>query len=374
MKLDFTPVFLAFGIGLATYLVLRLKKVNSDVRFKDVRFDNIRNEIQLVVENVSEQRLYVKPALRLMRLMPADEWRAKTSGNGSIPMMSASAGSVIKGYDLIGEYAVSVPVEPNSSSIITYPVMRDFGLKAYDNIKVDSPVGASPDRMNGNASGTVRMNLGGLFSDQYADELLEMFTDQLRLGAVEKPASEPQSLPAPAMLQDGCIDHLQITSDDISAAKSEFPIHSLCYCCGKKQWLNWVVGGSHVCDECKDFLGSKTMVGAHSLSPAVMDDDMESASPDLGLELVESQSVDLKPRHKKLLDVLQLENTLSIKELSTKVGREMKAVANDLRYLLRNNLVDRVKIHGKFKYFSLRDSQQVVFNYDEGATEQPECT
>jgi hypothetical protein len=33
MKLDFTPVFLAFGIGLATYLVLRLKKVNSDVQY-----------------------------------------------------------------------------------------------------------------------------------------------------------------------------------------------------------------------------------------------------------------------------------------------------------------------------------------------------
>jgi len=28
------------------------------------------------------------------------------------------------------------------------------------------------------------------------------------------------------------------------------PIKSLCASCGRERWLNWIVAGKHLCDEC----------------------------------------------------------------------------------------------------------------------------
>jgi hypothetical protein len=381
MKLDFTPIFAAFGIGLATYFVLRLRNVKPDVKFKDVRYNELKNEIQLVIENVSDGRVFVKPALRLVRLTPADEWRAKTSNwNSPVPMMTASAGSVIKGYELLGEYAEPVAVDAKATVTITYPIMRDFGLKAYDNIKVDSLVGHDPYSLEGSISKTLRMNTVGLLSEEGADELLSVLNEQLRAdrgvvsvhsvvvfdGGVD--LKSQSHVPAGV-----CVAEAPVDGGQLEAVRSGFPVQSLCYCCGKERWLSWVVGGNHVCQDCKDFLGGaeKTLV-RRDLAADEFDDGLESGDLDLGVEFVESQSVDLKPRHRKILDALLSESTVSIKELSSKLGRDQKSVATDLRYLLKNNLVDRVKIRGKYKYFSLRDEGQVVvLNSGEAGEEQP---
>ncbi|MFH1054804.1 MAG: hypothetical protein V1744_01785 [Candidatus Altiarchaeota archaeon] len=335
MKLDLTPVYLAFGIGLATYLVLRLKKVTPDVKFKDVKYDKLKNEIQLLVENISDDRIYVKPALRVVRLASADEWRQNKVNASQIPMMMASAGSVIKGYELVGEYADPVAVEPKMTAVIRYPVMRDFGLKAYDNIKVDSPIGNDPYNMNGSATGTVRMTLNELTSEELADLLSERETPDAKKA-------------------------------ELTVAKSDFPVSALCYCCGKEQMLRWIAGGNHVCDGCKNYLVNEAAVSVNSIDAGDMEEEYGPSELNVGIELIDTQPVDLKPRHKKILNILGEENTASAKELANKLERGHKSVAEDLRYLLKNNLIDRVKISGKYKYFSVRESEQVILhNQDE---------
>jgi len=411
MKFDFTPVFVAFGIGLATYLVLRIRKVTPDVKFKDVRYIKNKNEIQLVVENVSDKRVWVKPALRVVRLTPAEEWKEKTL-NGGVPMMTASAGSVIKGYDLIGEYAVSVPVEPHATYTLTYPVMRDFHLKAYDDIKVDSLVGESQEKLEGSVTATVRMNLSEFLNEErHEDMLLELLNETSLHKTIEAVAqanetgmasasnilarvdggiiepSAPTSASEPAVLDvdGGTLTQVSPTQPSLdggivsesepqapraregpalSVEKSGFPLQALCYCCGKERWLSWVVEGSHVCAECKEFLAKdKTLVGG-LVGGIDLEEDMES--PEGGVELIGMGAADLKPRHKKILDVLLAESTLSVKELSMKLERDEKAVATDLRYLLKNNLVDRVKIKGRYKYFSLREDDRVLIHDADG--------
>ncbi len=341
MKIDFTPVAAAFGIGLATILLLRLRKTSPDVLFKDVRYNKLRNEIQLVVENVSGKTVYVRPALRLVKLLHADELRERSS-NGPIPMMTASAGSVIKGYDLIGEYAVPVGVDANSQATITYPVMRDFGLKAYDNIRVDSPVGESPERLEGSVCGTVRMNLSDFFSDEYADELLQLFDGHLKTGVQAQVSLDGCLIPAPK---------------PSGSLKADCSVEALCWCCGKKKRLEWVVDGRHVCLDCRDYLGGapSTLASEHEIG----DPSDEAEERGAELELVESPS-GLKPRHRKILEALNLESTMSAKELSGRLGRDQKSVATDLRFLMRTSLVDRVKIRGQYKYYMIRDCEKVL--------------
>jgi hypothetical protein len=372
MKLDFTPVVLAFGIGLATFALLRLKRVVPDVKFKNVRYNQLKNEINLIVENTSDKTVYVKPALRLIRLTPADEWRAKKYGtNSPVPMMSAAAGSVIKGYELLGEYAEPVPVAARQTTMISYPVMRDFGIKAYDNVKVDSPVGGDPALLEGSVSRTLRMSIAGLdLSEEFGNEILSFLNEQLkadgRLPSEEGGIKPTLLAPNPA---DGGVPEAPAASA-LSERRSEFPLQAMCYCCGKEKWLSWVVGGNHVCQDCRDFLGTGQAVGG--MAGGRITEVMEVEEADLegapGLEFVDSPQIDLKPRHRRILDMLLSESTLSAKEISGRLGRDRKAVATDLRYLLRNNLIDRVKIRGSYKYFSLRDGDQVVIT--EGKDEE----
>jgi predicted transcriptional regulator len=367
MKFDLSAVFVAAGLGLATYTLLRFRRASSGIRFKDIRFDKGRNEIQLVVENTSSKRVFVRPSLRLVKITPAEEWKARTeSVNSSVPMMTASAGSVIKGYDLIGEYADSVGIAPKDSAVITYPLMREFGLKAYDSIKVDSPVGEDPRRMGECVSRTLRMNMSDLLSDEYGEELLKLFNDRLvpespqaRDGFVEQ---GEESVAAAQF--DGALPQ---SPPPMSFSKSDFPVQSMCYCCGSEKWLGWVVGGNHVCDGCRDMLLTQSQPLKKRPLGAEFDDDCE---PGAGVELVESAHIDLKPRHRRILDVLVAESTLSAKELSSKLERDQKSVATDLRYLLKNNLVDRVKIRGEFKYFSVKGEQVILYDSDGEAVEQ----
>ncbi|MBD3387726.1 MAG: hypothetical protein GF416_01645 [Candidatus Altiarchaeales archaeon] len=385
MKLDFTPVYVAFGLSLATYLVLKLKKVKPDVKFNDVRFNKLRNEIELVVENISDKTLYVKPSLRLVRLTPASEWRERTSnGNTPVPMMTASAGSVIKGYELIGEYAEAVPVEAKTTMVIKYPVMRDFGLRAYDNIKVDSEVGKTPEKLDGSVTGTVQMNLSDLLSEDFCDELLDVLDDYLGASETQEAACDLTVSGAQDLVLDGGVEEHPVVKDDSDGGiffdfrKSDFPVQAMCYCCGKDKWLNWVVDGNHVCDDCKDFLsegdkpsGATFTEASQSSSSNVTDlkDDMlfsgEFEPSEYGVGMLDSNTIELKPRHRRILDILYEENTLSAKELAKRLERNEKPVSTDLRFLLKNNLVDRVKIGGKYKYFSLRDEEQVII-YDPG--------
>ncbi len=346
MKLDFTPIYLAFGIGLAAYLILRLRKVVPDVRFVDVRYDKAGNELELVVENVSDKTVYVKPALRLVRLTPASEWRERTARSDSpVPMMTAAAGSVIKGYELIGEYAEPVPVEAGDKAVIKYPVMRDFGLMAYDNIKVDSPVGENPLKMEGSATGTVRLNLSELLKDDKG--IIDAINEYLEIAEAEDAALNAGG----EMLDRGG------NSPALDVRKSGYPLQARCFCCGNDRWLNWVVEGNHVCDECREFLAGEPEDPCIEVDGCVMDD---KECQEVGVELVEQPRVDLKPRHRQILDALDSENTMSTKELASTLDRGYKAVGSDLRYLLKNNLVDRVKIKGNYKYFSLSDDDQII--------------
>jgi hypothetical protein len=366
MKLDFTPVYLAFGISLATYLFLRYKRITPDVKFKDITYDKLKNQMQVVIENISDHPVYVKPALRVVRFTPASEWKEKTAnGNSAVPMMTAAAGSVIKGYELIGEYAEPVKIEPKQKISVDFPVMRDFGLKACDNIKIDSTVGNSPEKLEGTATGTLQLNLKELLAD-CGEELLEALNDYLDEGLSEPPVCK--------IMDGGVLESVQPLEVGEAMRKSDFPVQALCYCCGKERWLNWVVDGNHVCDECRDYLKDDLPVAADDSGTDYADEGKEY-SLGYGVELVEAPQVDLKPRHKNILDVLYKENTLTAKELSKKLERKEKAVSTDLRFLLKNNLVDRVKIARQYKYFSLRDDEQIVlYDPSESEGEQPEWT
>lgn len=389
MKLDFTPVYAAFGIGLATYLVLRLKKVSPDVKFKDIRYDKRKNEVELVVENVSDNRVFVKPALRLVRLTPASEWREKTSNSG-LPFMTAAAGSVIKGYELLGEYAEAVEVEPKASTVIRYPVMGGQEIRAYDNIKVDSPVGRHPRNLDGSVTGTVQVSFRDHFSDDWGQEILDLlkecnvpeetaqgagegpvdggvYDDSLKSGGADTVlAAEQRKVP-----DGGVLGGAPETVSESAVRRSDFPIQAICYCCGKERWLSWVVDDNHVCEECRDFLGASKALDRDR--PSEASHHMESQEQEYELEVVETPKVDLKPRHRDILSALSQENTMSAKEVAKKVERGEKTVAADLRYLLKNNLVDRVKIGNKFKYFALGDEQQFIIRSEE-ETENPEWT
>ena len=371
MKGDYTPLYVALGIGVATYLVFRLSKINPSVKFNDVVYDKIRNEIHLLVENKSDKTVYVKPALRLIKLTPAMEWKEKTSNGNGIKMMSAAKGSVIKGYELIGEYAEPVAVEPNTVRKIVYPVMRDFGLRAYDNIKVDSSYGTDPVNLESNTTCTVRMNLHDILkSEEYLEELSKLLDDAI---AVEN-TDYNTSVSVPAQ---GPVD--QISSSEVEApafakpegrvdvSKSDLPIQSMCVCCGKNRWLNWVVDEKHVCDDCKEYMskGSEGNVPPDKVSSMEAADeefheiDTEPPMVDLFMSCDDSK---LKPRYQRILELLDSEATLTAKDIAKRLSRKEKAVAADLRYLQSSNLIERVKIGRVFKYFSIRDTGKIIFS------------
>jgi len=345
MKLDLMPVYAAFGIGLTTYLILRLKKINPGVRFKTIQYDKSGNEIHVSVENVSSETVYVRPAIRVVRLTPVDEWRRSVSQSSNIPMMAASAGSVIKGYDLIGEYAEAVPVEPGKTSVITYPVRREFGLRALDNIKVDSPVGADPRQMHGTVTETVRLTFNEETSEFIEKEILGILDDatlksQYDGGVEFKPQADPNS------------------DRTVSSLKGDFPSSSACIVCGGK-WLAGASEGRHVCSCCggRRFKDNHTVLKGSSYE---IDEDIGGCGEHQNVEFVEARSICVKPRHQRILDLLNAENTASSKELAFRLRRPKKAVAEDLRHLFRNNLVDRVKIAGKYKYFAVKEADQII--------------
>jgi DNA-binding transcriptional ArsR family regulator len=367
MRVDFTPVYLAFGIGLASYFILRLRRVKPPVKFRDVIYDKNGDEVRLVVENVTDKPVYVKPALRVVRLTPVHEWREKTSNGTGIPMMAASAGSVIKGYELLGEYAEPVLVEPNSTTTVTYPLMRDFGLRAYDNIKVDSVFGSTPEDLSGNTTTTVRMNLSELLNgEQEQDTRGLLHEDQAQLQELVETLEELIHEAALEYPQEGSFSEIvRVESKDGQSPpdpecrRNEFPIESMCFCCGKQRWLNWVVDGDHVCDECKEYLIPPQSESDESVDPVFGDveDDYEEYPQ---VEVICHEPVELKPRHEKILEVLNAENTVSVKEMAKRLNLKEKNISTDLRYLMNHGLVDRVKIGRVYKYFSLKDGEQVI--------------
>ncbi|MFH1404453.1 MAG: helix-turn-helix domain-containing protein [Candidatus Altiarchaeota archaeon] len=377
MKLDLTPVYAALGLGVATYVFLRVRKVNSPVKFNDVLYDKENEHVELVVENTSGKPFYVKPSLRAVKLTPVSEWREKTSnGNGAgIPMMTASAGSVIKGYELIGEYAEPVMVPAHSTVSLKYPLMRDFGLKASDNIRVDASFGSEPLALSGNTSSTIRMNLRELSNDRLesilAGEDLDAILDALDEYIQDSGMPYPQKGSVADVVEVESKDSTPepLGSKDVSEppkySRNEYPLESMCYCCGKTKWLNWLVNDNHVCDDCREYLVPQASDSEEQQvdtpSGIIEDEAVDEAS----LELVYKDPVNLKPRHEKILDILNSENTASAKDISRKLGRKEKNIAADLRYLMGNGLVDRVKIGRAYKYFSLRDSEQVVLGGEE---------
>ncbi|MCX6695202.1 MAG: hypothetical protein NTU61_02760 [Candidatus Altiarchaeota archaeon] len=311
MRLDYTPLYVAFGIGLATYLFFRLSKITPSIKFNDVVYDKIRNEIHLFVENKSDKKVYVKPSLRLIKLTPALEWKEKTSNGNGIQMMSAAKGSVIKGYELIGEYVEPVPIGPKSVMKVVYPVLRDFGIRAYDNIRVDSSYGTESGKLESNLSSTVRMNLHDLLSsEEYLEELSRLLDDSIQ--------SQPNTavsveVPVESVKDAASEDMKQPDMQKIS--KCDVPVQSLCVCCGKNQWLTWVVNEKHVCDECKDFLSkddsqSSDVVATDSgvRGVSVKGDDFTDldVEPDVEMFLA-AEDVKLKPRFQKILELLDSE-------------------------------------------------------------------
>ncbi len=398
MKYDFTPVYVAFGLGLATYLFLRLKKVKSPVKFKDIFLDKSREEISLVVENLTGKPVFVKPALRLVKLTPVNEWKEKTSNGNGVDMMTASAGSVIKGYELLGEYAHPIHVPPKTSKKVSYPLMREFGLKAYDDIKIDADFGQDEVELSGNTSATLRLNTRKFLSDDDAQELLTMLEDYIQNAGLEYESEGQVSEVVELKSKQNAVSELDTVGDieatpireeyectpdsspdvddsllDKDFKKSEFPIESMCFCCGKKRWLNWVVEENHVCNDCKSYL----IPDDHGLHAGIADPsggEIPDSSMDNEVEVVLSEPVDLKPRHDSILDILHNENAVFAKDIAKKVGRKEKNISTDLRELMNIGLVDRVKIGRSYKYFILNDSDHVILHDKESSDDSLQCT
>ncbi len=322
MAIEIEHLAAALGVGLTTLGILKYRARNHQLKFNEVRYDPSSNEIELHIVNIGAKGMYVQPAIRLVRFTPIDELRQEAASQEAVPMMMAASGSVIRGYDLIGEPEEPISIDGRKKTVIRYPLPQELKLNFYDTIKVDSMVGSRSDMVGGFFSNTMKLT----------------FMSKEESGEEEQEQSVPS---CEASMLDGAVENGSTFSNPFDGGlmdDSESPS------------MSTVLAG--------------TMEMMHDL-----EEDVDMCS----IELIDNPLINLKPRHNKILDTLEEETTVTVKELATKLERTEKPVASDLRYLMGHDLVDRVKIRGMYKYFIIR-GQQVVIHDGSEDDQDPMCT
>jgi len=310
------------------------------VEFLDLVYDKASRQLELFVVNPGEKPIYVSPSLRMVHFLDPEEWREKNSnGNGCVENMLAGKSyqveSVIKGYTLIGECMDSVMVDGKSIRKIVYPVGEDISLSVCDNIRVDSSYGvntASEHRL----INTMRVMLKeevdcSVFEDVPAEGL----TSDCRPVEGLKPALNPGVCLLP---EDG----------KPSIIKNAFPVEALCVCCGSTRLLEWVVGGNHVCGECKQFLGGDTL--DVSLLPEDEAQVFLREPVEVARSVGSSAAPELSARQAEILSLLGHENNLTVKKLSRMLGVNESTASAELKALAGMDLVGRIKVKRRFLY------------------------
>jgi len=291
------------------------------LRFHNIVYDATLNQLELIVENLSTRSAYIRPSFRLIHLLSPDEWKTQTVENG-IPMASGRESSLIKGYDLLGECEDAVSLSANSIEKLIIPLQDDAGIKPYDNIRVDANVGFSDAKLRDSSHSTLRVKVVesevldlalGLEDDNIFED--ELFAD---LDDVVDDVVEASS-EAPA----------ETLSDRIR--KSSFPLEATCICCGRDKWLNWVVDGTHVCQDCRNFLENKIVED----SPGILAEPAPAAGSTADLLLSTLNSAG---------------KTLTASELADAVGKSPSSVRAQLKKLQAKKLVSRRKAKGGAKF------------------------
>ncbi|MBU0763043.1 MAG: HTH domain-containing protein [Candidatus Altiarchaeota archaeon] len=296
MKFDLNQMFLAVGAGLAFGLILALKKSMSPLKLKDINYDGVDNAVSVTLENKSKDILYVRPSIRLIHFMGAEELR--TENHSGIPMLPARAG-VIKNHELLAESRDPVALESGKSLTFTYGIGPDKRLTAFDTLTIDSDYGLSPEMLNSKLH-----SVKPLIKTLMPDFIERNMTTNECLTFSGTSSSEPQENQIPS---------------SISWSLPKKPVYA----------------GEDVEDQ------------------------------ELELEFIEGEEIELKPRHIVILKALESENAITSKELSKKIGRNRKSVHYDLQYLIKKNLVGRVKIGKTYKYYMYCLGERIVIGEDE---------
>ena len=322
----FSVLFLLSLFMLLYHAFIRWSK--PKIGFMGLFYDKESKLLELFVVNDGEKPVHVSPSLRLVHFLNPEEWREKNS-NGKADMEHMMEGkcyqvdSVIKGYTLLGDCDAPVAVDGRSIRKITYPLGDELDLNVYDNIRVDSKYGFNT-----------------VLNERLFNTMRVVFKDHVDAAVLECPAPETLKEPYNPKV---C---LITPSGGIREPKVEncFPVQALCVCCGKSKFLEWVVDGNYVCNECKDFLkGEKNDV---SMLPE------EEAELSIGDSTVEKHStkVDLNPRQGGILQLFEHENNLTVKKISSMLSVNQSTVSSDLKSLMDNELLGRVKAGRKYLY------------------------
>ncbi|MBM3308745.1 MAG: DeoR family transcriptional regulator [Candidatus Altiarchaeales archaeon] len=342
----FLSFVLSFGALGAAYMVFYKYRgyKKHQLEFLDLVYDSTARQLELFVVNQGEKSVYVNPSLRLIHFLNPEEWREKNSngnGNGNSSPGYMAAGkcyqvdSVIKGYSLIGDCPESVRVEGKSVRKIVYPLPDDISLRVYDNIQVDSMYGVNSDSES-RLVNTMRVMLKDDVDCGVFDGVVPEGVDGI------KPAYNPNFCTVPTVDKEGVI------------AESDFPLQAMCVCCGKDRWLGWIVDGNHVCSECKDFLDGGVEQLVDEGFPLLAEQEAEIFVGDILSQREEvcdsGADVGLKPRHKEILGLLEHENNLTVKKISKLLSLQESTVVSDLNFLMKSELVGRVKVGNKFMY------------------------
>lgn len=321
MTINLIHLLMAIGIGYAIYAYLRLRAKSVKLKFSEVLYDPLTNEIQLHIENDCSGTMYVSPSIRLVRFQAIDELKDKASSyDSNLPFMTASSASVIKGYDLIGETIDPIQLKGGEKTVLKYPLPEGMKLMVFDTLKIDSFIGSKNDGRIHSVTETLKLNLAS-----------NILTDSA-LGDLDQTSTI-----------DGCIETAGLfqTPFDGGIMASETALDILSKYSGKRK------------------------------PNTIMESPDDDGDDSLQFELVNSPVIDLKPRHTKILDVLEDETTITAKDLAVALNRKETTVNSDLRFLMKEDLVDRVKIKNTYKYFIVRGQKFIIHSVD---SQQVECS
>lgn len=334
-------------VSVLYYILLVGWAKKPKVSFIKLVFDRANRRIELIALNEEKNPVYVMPSLRLVHFRDPSEYKEqRKNGDNSVSMLEGSnnTNGVIKGYSLLGESEIPVLLNREGESKIVYEIPDEIEMSAYDNVKIDIAYGVSPANLDYTLATTLRVipkdpesfitvsdapdfsMLGYMGFKGAYDEAAILKTDILGFDTGLPDISLPEAVEA---------------EKGSRVFENGFPIHSTCVCCGKHKWLTWVVDSQYVCVECKDFLQSQFET---PIQEGLVKQDRPASDDE------PKARVKFKPRHEKILQLLE-DDSLSTKDIAEKLGRKTPNVSSDLKFLLDNKIVDRIKSGKQYVYY-----------------------
>jgi len=307
-------IYLGLSIGVAGLLALKYSKTDPIVKFSEAQLHEDSEKITVETENDSDKPVYLKSQIRKIVFSTPEEWRDEVTG---IEYMAASRNSVVKNYELVGEQEEPVKLNPGEKKRLSYDLDRSRFFDEFDNLRVDCVCGFEKDDMKGTAYET------------------------LPVAHVRDTVKESEKKEGARY------------SFAILLRETTMPVQATCAGCGEYKWLNWVAKDMHVCDDCRKDIEEQHMPGEECCG---------EEEDDPGLYFVDRQKfqVKLKERQKQILNLLQVEDKLTAKQVSKKLNLCLSTTRGDLKHLYENSLLNRVRIGKTYQYFSLRDQERII--------------